>query len=498
MRIGVSEGSAYGKLMIIIGALIAVPLSVLLFYPEEAEYAFSFLVPSIISLILGTLVLFISKKKKNSLNREYAKPKAAGRIVLFVWLWGCLLGAVPFHLGEQLTGIQSLFESVSGWTTTGLTLSDVTVMPKIFLFYRSFTQFCGGLGFVLVMVMIVAGKQAMNLFEGEGHTDKLMPNLKKTARTIFTMYTGFLVIGVILYRLAGMPVFEGILHTMSALSTAGFSSKMGSIGEYGSVAIELVTIFLMLIGITNFGVLMHCIKGKFRQVIKLSEIRFMLFFLLALISMVALSLYFQNGMGIFESIMGAAFNTLSALSTTGYSTLDIGVYSSFALGVIIVAMLVGGGMGSTAGGLKLMRACILTKMLLSNIRKKVNNRRQVDTLYYTRLQGKTRIDDAFLSDITGFTITYFVIYIIGSLLLCLTAGCGLEEGLFEFAAAFSTSGLSIGVTGVDTPPLALIVQIVGMILGRLEIFIVLTGIFSLIGRSKEIVDKGISKITSHE
>lgn len=493
MRTGVSEWSAYGKLMIIIGALIAVPLSVLLFYPEEAGYWLSFLAPSLFSAALGTLILFISKKRKKPETDDYIRSKSTGLIVLFAWLWGCAVGALPYYLGDQLTGIQSVFESVSGWTTTGLTVSDVAVMPHIFLFYRSFTQYCGGLGFVLVMVMIVSEKQAMNLFEGEGHSDKLMPNLKKTARAIFLMYSGFLVVGTVLYRIAGMKVFEGILHTMSALSTAGFSTRAGSIGEYGSFGIELVTIFLMLIGITNFGVLMLCVKGKFRQVFRLSEIRFMGLFLGASIAVVSASLYVYNDMGIFDSIRAASLNTLSALSTTGYSTLSMDVYSPFALGIIIIAMLVGGGMGSTAGGLKLIRTYILLKMGMANIKRRINSRRQVDAMYYKKIQGKTLVDASLMSDVTGFAITYFIVYIAGSLLLCLTAGCGLEEGLFEFAAAFSTSGLSMGVTGTHTPSAALIVEMIGMILGRLEIFIVLTGICSFISMSKEKVIRKLRK-----
>lgn len=485
MRAGVSEWSAYGKLMIIIGALITVPLSVLIFYPEEAGYWLSFFAPALISAVPGAIILLISKNRKTTRKEDYSRTGSTGLIVLFAWLWGCAAGALPYYLGDQLTGIQSVFESVSGWTTTGLTVSDVAVMPHIFLFYRSFTQYCGGLGFVLVMVMVVSEKKAVNLFEGEGHSDKLMPNLKKTARAIFFMYSGFLVLGTVLYRIAGMKVFEGVLHTMSAVSTAGFSTRAGSIGEYGSFGIELVTIFLMLIGITNFGVLMLCVKGKFKQVCRLSEIRFMGLFLGTAVLLVAASLCVENGMGVFESIRAAALNTLSALSTTGYSTLNMDTYSPFALGIIIIAMLIGGGMGSTAGGLKLIRTHILFKMGLANIRRRIYSRRQVEAMYYTKIQGKTLVDAPLMADVTGFAIAYFFIYIVGSLLLCLTAGCGLEEGLFEFAAAFSTSGLSMGVTGTDTPAAALIVEMIGMILGRLEIFIVLTGICSFVSISRE-------------
>ena len=129
---------------------------------------------------------------------------------------------------------------------------DVTVTPHIYLFHRSFMQFCGGLGFVLMMMLLVQGKQSMNLFNAEGHPDKLKPNLKKTAQAIGLMYGGFLVAGTAAYVVSGMDVFGAICHAMCALSTGGFSTKLNSIGEYASLPIEGVTIVLMLIGTTNF------------------------------------------------------------------------------------------------------------------------------------------------------------------------------------------------------------------------------------------------------
>ena len=124
---------------------------------------------------------------------------------------------------------------------------DVREVPKIYLFYRSFMQYCGGLGFVMLMVMLVQGKQSMSLYSAEGHPDQLTPNLGKTARTIFIMYFGYFLIGTIAYKCFGMSLFDSVNHAMCALSTGGFSTKFDSIGAYNSIGIEAVTIFLMII-----------------------------------------------------------------------------------------------------------------------------------------------------------------------------------------------------------------------------------------------------------
>lgn len=181
--------------------------------------------------------------------------------MLFAWGSGVVAGAVPFVMGGQLSVVQELFEAVSGWTTTGLSAMDVTHTPMIFLFHRSFMQYCGGLGFIMMMLIFISNKQSMNLYSAEGHPDKIMPNIKKTARAIFIVYNAFLVIGSIAYRLAGMDWFDSICHCMCSLSTGGFSTKLASIGHYDSVAVEAITIVLMLIGTTNFAALIVEMAG---------------------------------------------------------------------------------------------------------------------------------------------------------------------------------------------------------------------------------------------
>ena len=466
-----------GKLTGLVGLLLLVPLLVLPFYPDEADNAVYFIVPAVFSVVLGLLVCVIFKKSDK--NASIEELTARGNLtVLYIWIYACLIGAMPFFLSHRLTFVQALFEAVSGWTTTGLSVVDVSDTPQIFLFYRSFMQFCGGLGFVMVMIAFIQGKQSMDLYNAEGHPDKIMPNLRETVQVIFVVYIGCLVAGTIAYVICGMPVFDSIIHTMGALSTGGFSNRVDSIGTYNSVAIEGVTIVLMLIGTTNFAVLLLMLRRKFKQAFRTSELKFLGGLLLIFVPLTAFSLATNLYMSLGESFRQALFNIVSALSTTGYCTLSYQNWPGLALGAMILMMLIGGGLGSTAGGMKLTRVLILLKSGWNTVRSKLVSEHEVTTPYYYRVQGKTPITDSLVKSTSGFICCYLVIYIFGALAITVTAGVPLAEGMFEFASSLSTVGLSIGITGTATNAATLIVEICGMFLGRLEIYIVLTGFYS--------------------
>lgn len=473
----IKNSNNYGKLAILIGTLILVPLVTLPFYSEDIKYTASFLIPGGISLILGFTICIFSKHK-NDVVGWHKSVQSGSFTVLFAWGYGFVMGALPFVLSGQLTFLRALFEAVSGWTTTGLSVMDVSITPKIFLFHRGFMQFCGGLGFIMMMVMLVQEKESMNLYSAEGHPDKLMPNLKKTARIIFLMYVSFLVIGTILYIMFGMEPFDSILHAMCSLSTGGFSTKLNSIGEYNSFPIEIITIILMLIGTTNFAVLLLVAKRNWKQFFKVSEIRFMIGLLLIATPLIAMSLKSDLGVTTEKGFQMALFDGVSALSTTGYSSMSYTTWPPFAIGMLIVLMIIGGGIGSTAGGMKMSRVYLMCRITLENIRKRLWPARWVSAPQYVRAQGKTFIDEATINDTSGFVFCYIMIFVTGSLMLTLTADCTITEAMFEFSSALGTVGLSIGVTSATATNGTLIIEIIGMILGRLEIFIVITGIYS--------------------
>ena len=473
-----SAHSNYGKLILLVGLLIAVPLVIIPFYPEEAHYMAGFLVPSLASIALGLAICVFTPRKEKPVT-EWLPPIQRGSLpVMLAWCFAFIMGAVPFVIGGRLTFILALFESVSGWSTTGLTVVDVTAMPHIFLFHRSFMQYCGGLGFIIMIAMLVKGKQNMTLYSAEGHSDRIMPSLKKTAQAIFLLYSCFLAAGSLAYRLFGMELFDAVCHTMSALSTAGFTTQAGSIGHYQSLPIEIITILLMLVGATNFAILLLLIKRKFRKILQVSEVRFMLGLIIVFVPLAALSLMSSLGLGFGESLINSLFGVVTTFTTTGYAIMNYSHWPPFALGLLMMLMVIGGSGGSTAGGIKLFRTYLLIRITRENIKNRMSPLRRTSSPSYHRVQGKMFISDALIKSIVGFTVCYFAVLIAGTLLLTLTSGSSLFDSMFEFASALGTVGISNGLTNAGASAGSLIVLMAGMILGRLEVFIVFIGAYS--------------------
>ncbi len=469
------DSSSLGKLSIFIGLFVLTPLIILPWYPEDARYALPFLIPGGGSVLLGALLSLFCKKDTEAPMDWKSQMGRSSLTVLFAWGWGVVIGALPFVLGGQLRMIPALFEAVSGWTTTGLSAMDVSVTPMIYLFHRSFMQYCGGLGFIMMMIIFISNKQSMNLYSAEGHPDKIMPNIRRTAQAIFVIYNICLALGSVAYRIAGMTWFDSICHCMCSLSTGGFSTKLMSIGEYNSLSIEIITIVLMLIGTTNFAALLLLARGKLRSFFRVSEVKFMFILLAIFIPPTAVSLAHGLDISIAEGFRKSAFDVVSALSTTGYSTMSYAGWPHFAIGVLILMMVIGGGIGSTAGGIKISRVYLMLRLCAIQLKKKLSPGSNVGSPHYIKASGKTPIDQELAEDTTGFVIAYLVIYVVGSLVMTVTADCTLMEAMFDFASSLSTVGLSIGITGPMTNDATLIVEMIGMLLGRLEIFIVVIG-----------------------
>jgi trk system potassium uptake protein TrkH len=466
--------------------MLLVPLIVLLYYHDEWRFWYAFLVPSLISIGLGvSIYCLVRKYTKGDRVVLWRNNILKGNLtVLAVWLYSFVSGALPFVISGQLNFLQALFESVSGWGTVGITIMDVRQVPKVFLFHRSFMQFCGGMGFVMVMLMFVQGKQAMKLYSAEGHSDILIPNLRKTVRAIFVLYCCFTLVATLLYWMLGMTLFDAINHAMCVLSTAGFSTQYNSIGEYNNVGIEIVSVVFMLIGATNFGALLILLKGNIKRFVRISEIRFMLILLVIAISVVAISLC-MHGLSISQAIGHSAFISISTFSTTGFvnQALD---EPQVVVGVIGILMIVGGGAGSTAGGVKLTRIYVLCRVAWSNISRRVSSTRKIESLHYIKVQGKAPIDESLVSDTIGFFLIYLAMLAIGSLLVAAFSGASLGNSIFEFASVLGTTGLSIGIATPDANAGTLITLMIGMVMGRLEIFIVLIGIYAAIVIPKDI------------
>lgn len=472
-RPGLIDRKSLGDIMLIIAGCLIVSLAGCLFEPASLSQAWAFLLPAGISAAAGLALRLLAKPDRPLVRHWDALTVVTG------WLWGFFIGALSFWLLCQLTPVQALFESVSGWTTTGLSVMDVEAQSRLILFYRSFMQYCGGLGFLLMMAMLIQNRQSAALYAAEGHADWLVPNLMATARTILKIYLLFLAGGILAYMLAGVTFFDALCTTMCALSTGGFANYGASVGHWHSAAISLITIVLMIAGTTNFLILALLLKGRFRRVSRITEVR--LGAVILVIATAGISLLLMDAFGLAwpAALLESLFEAVSALSTSGFSLMSYTGWPPAAIGIMIVLMLCGGGLGSTAGGIKLFRVAIASRLVTNRIMKKADPARQVLTPSITTPQRTGAISDSQFKDAAGFILLYLVIFLTGSILLAASAGCSMQDAFFEFASSLGTVGLSVGVTSAAASAGTLLIEITGMILGRLELFLVFTALITL-------------------
>ena len=477
----------YSKVLLIIALFLAAPLLVLPFYPHESGEAAAFALPALGFAAVAAVSAYFSKPKPEAELGAWQSPLQKGSLpVLFAWLAAIVGGALPFMISGRLDIVHSLFESVSGWSTGGLSVADIDALPHIFLFHRAFMQFFGGLGFVIIFGIVIGGRQMMSMYNAEGHPGGIQTSLRRTSTAIILIYSSCLVLATVLYRIFGMTLFDALCHAMAAISTAGFSTHSASIGHHDSVPIELVTIVLMLVGSTNFAVLLLLARRRFRRVARISEVRFLGWVLLIFIPLVTFSLVAHGGYGLLEGLRNAVFAVVSTLSTTGFATSGYAAWPPFAVGLIMLLMILGGAAGSTAGGVKLVRAYILVRVTKSNIISRISPSNRVTSMRYGTVQGEETIDNSLVRDTMEFITVYAAIIFVGTLLIAHFEGASLMDSLFEFISVFSTIGMTNGLTTTASTP-TLIVEMVGMILGRLEIFIVLIGVYSALGKARRAV-----------
>jgi trk system potassium uptake protein TrkH len=401
-------------------------------------------------------------------------------IVVLSWATACLIGTWPLLAVEKLTFTQAMFESVSGWTTTGLSVVDVTEAKHLTLLFRSTMQVVGGAGFAIIMLAALTGPAGTGLTSAEGRSEQLVPHVRQSAKLVLLMYGSYLAVGTIAYWLAGMSFFDGVNHAFAAVSTGGFSTQPDSIGHWNSVAIEAVTLPLMFLGSLNFLTAYMLWHGRFRSVGRDSEVRMIAVLVpivaLLLLLLVTHQLYVTLGLG--KSIRVAIFETVTCMTTTGFSTVSYSNWNSFGILVLIGFMLVGGGTGSTAGGMKQYRVLLIAKSIYWEIRRALLPPSAVTENSIWHAGERDYVSDARIRQTGAFIFLYLLTLAAGTAVLT-AHGIPLADALFEFASAQGTVGLSVGVTGPDAPPLVLWAEIAGMFLGRLEFLIVFSSLIKI-------------------
>ena len=463
-----------GLFIVFVGVATLLPLFTYIAFPKEAGDWYCFAIPGGGAILLGSFMfgLLIAGRHKGQLTKHQDFI-----LLVFVWLSAIFISAVPFLIKGNLNFTNAIFETTSAYATIGLTTFDETDLAlHAFVMYRSILCFLGGIGLVLVMTSALSDRYGLKLYMAEGHNDKLMPNLARSARLILSIYAGITALGVILYALAGMPVFDAIIHSISGVATGGFSSRSQGIMYFADSpnfwAIQIISIFLMLAGATNFLLTFFLITGRFKKFFKDCEVRLLFFLFIIFIPIFTVSSYFGGkDLSFGQAFLSGSFTFISAITTTGFSNIsDLRLLGQGTIFLVTIINVIGGGIGSTAGGVKQYRLAVALKSFHWSSKEATASENIIFPHYIWRFGEEKEIDQKEISAAFSYILLYVLIMITGGFLVTLfDKEIGYGTGLFEFSNAISSTGLSFGIYK-NRPVGVKWTLIAGMFAGRLEIF----------------------------
>jgi len=475
-----------GLLVPVVGLMAIISLIIPLTFGESYALA-PLAITAGVSFALSALLYLPLRKVAGETQLKHGLIIAA-----FGWLLVATLGALPFTLtaimadpsasSETLQYFRNpasaFFESISGYTGTGLTMAArADLLPKTLQWWRSFIEWIGGMGVIVLMLAILAGPRpgaaSHSLYYAEARSERIHPSITSTLRTMWWIFFLYTFIAVISLWGAGMPMWESVNHAMTAISTGGFSVTANSIASYDSVAIELVLMPIMLLGAISFAVHYEMMRGNGRILWHDFQTRW--FLLLTAIGIAVLTLENLGVIGGFQSLRESAFQLVSAITCTGFQTADLAVWSPTGKLLLAVAMFIGGAAGSTAGGIKVMRMLILMKGVQWRFRKIVSPRQAIVPFRLgTSIVDESKVGQR-LEDASLITFLWLVFLGLGIIVLLhvIPSDYTLSDVVFEVASAQGNVGLSVGITQPTMPLAGKLILCFNMWIGRLEIIPVL-------------------------
>lgn len=462
-----------GILLMIFSLSMVPPIFVSWYYHDGAEL--SFLTAFLITLLSGVAIWLKMRNETHEL-----KVRDGFLVVVLFWTVLSLFGAVPFLIAlyPKLSFTDAFFETVSGLTTTGATVfSHLHRLPRAILYYRLQLHFLGGMGIIVLAVAILPmlGIGGMQLYKAETvgpvKTTKLRPRMAQSAKALWYIYVGLVIICAVSYWSAGMPLFDSIGESFSTISTGGFSMHDSSFAYYDSNTINVIGIIFMLLGATNFGLHFQAIRYRhFSAYLKDPEFKAYLKLLLglSLVTLITLTIY-HIGKG-HSKVVHAVFTVVSMATTTGLTTDNFNLWPTFLPYMIMMTALIGGCAASTSGGMKVIR------VLLMKEQSKIELRRLVHPQGIFKIKlGEDRLSEQVVQAIWGFAAMYILIFVI-LLLFLLADNLDIRTAFGALAGCLSNTGAAIGkVSGnfEDIPNFSKWVLTFAMFAGRLEIFTLL-------------------------
>lgn len=433
-----------------------------------------FLLSAVITALSGLIMYFIGRQaKRNNIGK-----REGYLFVTMVWVLFSCFGLLPFYLGGYIPSItNAFFETMSGFTTTGSSvLQEVESMPHGILFWRSLTQWMGGMGIILLSlaVMPLLNMGNIGLFAAEvpgPKVDKLQPRISGTARILWSIYLVLTGVEVVLLKVAGMGLFDAVNHALTSMATGGFSTRNNSIAAFDSTTIEyIITAFMFMAG-TSFSLIYWFFTFKFKKLKHNDEFTWYVYIIVLVTLFLGFGLWHDENLTLEESLRASLFHTVSFMTTTGFTTTTGYMnWEPLLWSVFLLIMLLGGMSGSTAGGIKVSRVLILVRQCKSELKRQIHPNAVIPVRY----NGKNLPVNIVFS-VFGFMILFILLVFMGTAIL-LSQGLHLEEALGAVVSSISNVGPGFGAFTQDyhaMPHLSTWTLSFLMLAGRLELFTVI-------------------------
>lgn len=462
--------SVLGMLLRFLGPTMLVPLGVAIYYGESP---YPFAVAFSVTTIVGSVLSF---RYSSADERDWEKREGFA-IVAFGWFAAALFGSIPYMF-DGVTPLNALFESMSGFTTTGATVFvDIETHSRSLLFWRSMTQWLGGMGIIMLFIAIlpklgVAGRQMFRAEAPGPKEDQLKPRIRETAKILWAVYVSISVVELLLLLIAGMSFFDACTHTFTTMACGGFSPYADSVAAFNSPFIEgIITLFMFIAG-ANFALHYKTLYSDKKSLLKDNEFKF--YFLIVGLATVLLTLILwrDTSDSIPTSFRYAVFQVISILTTTGYATTDFNLWTDSGKVVLLAMMFIGGCAGSTAGGIKVVRLLLLLKYARGELFKAIHPK----AVRPIKFNGKGVPGDI-MHAIISFVVIYFLIFLISSAILSIF-GMDLTSSVTASIATLGNIGPGFNMVGPmanfsTVPLIGKLVLISNMWIGRLEVFTVI-------------------------
>lgn len=455
--------------------LLALPFS---FYFASGDHE-AILLAGLSAMALGGIIWWLSRKGKGI----ELKKRDGYLIVTMGWLVMSAIGALPYVIGGAIPSYtDAFFETISGFTTTGASIlgQNIEDLPAGLHFWRAMTHWIGGMGIIVLTIAILPllGIGGMQLYAAEvpGPTpDKLTPRVKETAKRLWIVYVSLTIMEALILWVADMEFFDAICHSMSTLSTGGFSTKQASMGHYSAFSQYVVTIFMYIAG-TNFALTFAALRGKPITLWKNEEFRWYTYIVLGLILLVTTVVYVREGaeIGFEQSFRDSAFQVLSIITTTGFGTADYTSWGPFLMVLFFLLMFHGACAGSTSGGMKVVRVLVITKNSYLELKRQIFQKAILPVRF-----NRKAINPEVVSKMVTFFLIFILLFVLGTLVMS-AMGLDFMSAMGSVAATLGNIGPGIGIVGpADSLNFAQIPDVGKwflsflMLLGRLELFTVL-------------------------